>query len=125
MRLRLGLFLFLSVATIPARAADNAERAIIGFSPDGRYFAFEQFGVQDGSGFPYAEIFVVDLIANQWVKGSPFREKVEDEGALVSAARFKTAKAARALLTQLRTGEPGELLASQQPTQASGDRRQL
>jgi predicted secreted protein len=44
MRLRLGLFLLLSVATVPAWAADNAERAIIGFSPDGRYFAFEQYG---------------------------------------------------------------------------------
>ena len=71
MRLRLALLLPLTVATVPARAADNAERAVVGFSPDGRYFAFEQYGVQDGSGFPYSEIFVIDLNANKWVKGSP------------------------------------------------------
>lgn len=125
MRLFLGLLVLLIAATTSARAGDNAERAVIGFSPDGRYFAFEQYGVQDGSGFPFSEIFVVDLDANQWVKGSPFREKAEEDGALVSAARAKSAKAAQALLTQLKTAEPGEVLASQPVTQASGDRRRL
>jgi predicted secreted protein len=125
MRFSLALFAFLFVATSSVRAAENAERAVIGFSPDGRYFSFEQYGVQDGSGFPFSEIFVVDLDANQWVKGSPFREKVEDDGALVSAARVKSAKAAQALLAQLKTAEPGEVLASQPPTQTSPDRRRL
>src|SRR6266540_3460201 len=112
MRLRLGLVFFLIVAIVPAKAADNAERVIVGFSPDGRYFAFEQYGVQDGSGFPYSEIFVVDLKANKWVKGSPFREKVEDEGALLSIARAKAAKAANTLIAELKIAEPGEILAS-------------
>jgi predicted secreted protein len=119
----LGILGLLIVATTSATAGDNAERAIIGFSPDGRYFAFEQYGVQDGSGFPFSEIFIVDLDANQWVKGSPFREKAEEDGALVSAARAKSAKAAQKLLTQLKTAEPGEILASQPVTQASVDRR--
>ncbi|MGE0238829.1 MAG: DUF2259 domain-containing protein [Parvibaculaceae bacterium] len=125
MRNALSFLALLIAATTSAGAAENAERAVIGFSPDGRYFAFEQYGVQDGSGFPFSEIFVVDLPANQWVKGSPFREKVEDDGAPVSAARAKSAKAAEALLAQLKTVEPGEVLASQKPTQASGDRRRL
>lgn len=125
MRFRLGLLLLLTVATVPAWAADNAERAVIGFSPDGRYFAFEQYGVQDGSGFPYSEIFVVDLNANTWMKGSPFREKVEDEGALVSSARAKAAKAASALIAELKITEPGEVLASNPPTAASLDRHRV
>ena len=125
MRFCLGLLLLLVVATVPARAADNAERAVIGFSPDGRYFAFEQYGIQDGSGFPYSEIFVVDLDANNWVKGSPFREKVEDEGALVSTARAKAAKAASALIAELKIAEPGEVLASNPPTEASPERHRL
>jgi predicted secreted protein len=107
------------------KAADNAERAIIGFSPDGRYFAFEQYGVQDGSGFPYSEIFVVDLDANAWVKDSPVHETLQSETALVSAARAKAAKSAGALLAKFRTAEPGELLASQPPTEASDDRHRL
>lgn len=124
MRLRTTL-LFLLMTVTTANAADNAERAVIGFSPDGRYFAFEQYGVQDGSGFPYAEIFVVDLDANQWVKGSPFREKLEDETANVSAVRAKAAQAASSLIGQLKTAEPGEALAAQLPTQAVADRRRI
>ena len=125
MRLRLALLLPLTVATVPARAADNAERAVVGFSPDGRYFAFEQYGVQDGSGFPYSEIFVIDLNANKWVKGSPFREKVENETALVSNARAKAAKAAGTLIAELKIAEPGEVLASNPPTEASPDRHRM
>ena len=34
----------------PAFAADNAERGFALFSPDGRYFAYELYGIQDGSG---------------------------------------------------------------------------
>lgn len=117
--------LFSLMTATAALAADNAERAAIGFSPDGRYFAFEQYGVQDGSGFPYAEIFVIDLDANQWVKGSPFRERLEDETASVSSARAKAAKSAAALIGQLKTAEPGDALAAQLPTQAVADRHRI
>lgn len=124
MRLPTAL-LFLLLSATMAVAADNAERAVIGFSPDGRYFAFEQYGVQDGSGFPYAEIFVVDLDANQWVKGSPFRHRLEDEAASVSTVRARAAHAASPLLGKLKTAEPGEMLAAQMPTQAIADRRRI
>lgn len=125
MRFCLWLLLLLTAATISARAADNAERAVIGFSPDGRYFAFEQYGVQDGSGFPYSEIFVIDVNANSWVKGSPFRARVEDDGALLSAARTKAAKAASGLISALKISEPGQILASQPVTEVSPDRRRV
>lgn len=124
MRLHTALLFLLMTAT-SAFAADNAERAVIGFSPDGRYFAFEQYGVQDGSGFPYSEIFVIDLAANQWVKGSPFRQRLDDETATVSAVRAKAAQTASALLGQLKTVEPGEALAAQLPTQAVADRHRI
>jgi predicted secreted protein len=125
MRLSLHLCTFLIFAATSAKAADNAERAVIGFSPDGRYFAFEQYGVQDGSGFPYSEIFIVDLDANQWMKGSPFRERLEEDDARVGAVRAKAAKAASALISELQISEPGEIIASSLPTEASADRRQM
>lgn len=121
----LRVVLFLLMTATAARAADNAERAVIGFSPDSRYFAFEQYGVNDGSGFPYSEIFVIDLETNQWLKGSPFREKIEDESAPVSAARAKVAKAASTLISQMKIAEPGEALAAQLPTQAVTDRHRI
>ena len=60
------LFLVLSslLAAAPALAADGAQSRALGYSADGKYFAFEQFGVQDGSGFPYWDVFVLDLAAN-------------------------------------------------------------
>src|SRR5205823_1899382 len=42
--------------------------AIMGSSRDGRFSPSEQYGVQDGSGFPYPEIFVANVNANKWVK---------------------------------------------------------
>ena len=70
-----------------ALAADGAAFNAIGYSPDSRYFAFEQYGVQDGSGFPYWDVFVIDLKTNEWVKGSPYRAMLESEEAKPAAAR--------------------------------------
>ena len=63
--------MFVLTGLTTALAADAADRAIIGFSGDGRFFAFEEFGIQDGSGFPYANIYVIDLEKDRWVEGSP------------------------------------------------------
>ena len=37
----------LAMSCVAAQAGDAAARRIIGFSPDGAYFAFEQFGQLD------------------------------------------------------------------------------
>ncbi len=71
-----GLFALLAS---PALAGDRALIDIIGFSPDARYFAFEEFGIQDGSGFAYSNIFVVDIPADAWVNGTPIRVQAESE----------------------------------------------
>lgn len=71
-----GLFALL---TPPALAGDRALIDFIGFSPDAKYFAFEEFGIQDGSGFAYSNIFVVDLENDTWLEGTPIRMRSEDE----------------------------------------------
>ena len=58
---------------LPALAGDRALFQPIGFSADGRYFAFEEYGVQDGSGFPYSNTYILDLPADKWVNGTPVR----------------------------------------------------
>jgi predicted secreted protein len=82
-RLAASLLLF---SAAPALAGDAAAFDPIGFSEDGRYFAYEEYGVQDGSGFPYDDIYVVDLIADKWV-GKPVRVRVDDETARLTAVR--------------------------------------
>lgn len=71
----------------PAYAGDVAELNILGFTADGSVFAFEQYGVQDGSGFPYADRFYIDTAADKFLPGTPIRVTLEDENATVAAAR--------------------------------------
>ena len=95
-----------------ACAGDYASRDILGFSPDGRFFAFEQYGVQDGSGFPYAEIFIIDTESDRWVEGSPIRVLQKKESESPAAARKAARKSAASLLQKRKIGEAGEHLAS-------------
>ena len=105
----------------PAIAGDAAERAILGFSPDGRYFAFEQYGVQDGSGFPYSDIFVIDTSTDQWVEDSPFRVMLKDERSQLKWARKEAITKAGNLLKKLVIAQSGRLLASNPSAEFSAD----
>lgn len=102
-----------------AFAGDFAEFRPIGFSSDGSVFAFEQFGIQDGSGFAYAERYYINT-AND--TGSPVRVVLEDEKASVNDARA-VAKS-RAIQIEADSGaaaEPGTLAAFSPPTEQGYD----
>jgi len=85
---RLGASL-LAIVTLaaPALAGDRALIDVIGYSEDAKYFAFEEFGIQDGSGFAYSSIYVVDLSTDSWVVGTPIREQASDEAVPLSQIR--------------------------------------
>ncbi|MCP9229085.1 hypothetical protein NMG46_02305 [Mesorhizobium sp. LMG 17147] len=55
-----------------AQAGDAAARRIIGFSPDGNYFAFEQYGTLDAgaSDSGWSEIDIIDTRTDQFVGAS-------------------------------------------------------
>jgi len=99
-------FGFLCLAAAPALAGDAANFAALGFSADGRYFGYEEFGVQDGSGFPYSNIFILDVAEDKWAGGSPFRVRHEDESPTLAGVRGEAmAKAAKAF-ADLAISEP-------------------
>ena len=79
----------------PVRAADMAEYRVLGYSQDGRHFAFEQYGIQDGSGFAFSDVFVLDLETDTWMPGSPYRERADDE--TTSLEEVRAAAVARAM----------------------------
>jgi predicted secreted protein len=56
----------LCLAYTLAFGGDAADLHFIGFSEDGKYLAFEQYGIQDGSGFAYAEIILVNVPENSF-----------------------------------------------------------
>ncbi|WP_029076070.1 DUF2259 domain-containing protein [Kaistia adipata] len=108
-----------AVAILPAAAGDFAERTLLGFSADGGRFAFEEFGIQDGSGFPYANIFVIDTTKDGWVPGTPVRVRLDDEEQGIAAARRAAAEQAAAHLKGIE--RPGTLLASNPITESGRD----
>lgn len=112
MRRALAGLVLLAMGAAPAAASDGAAFDIIGYSQDGRYFAFEQFGIQDGSGFPYWHIFAIDLEKDTFVQGSPIRVRVDSEEAELSEARALAAAKADAVLTPLKLTVPGQILAA-------------
>lgn len=81
-----------------ALAGDEATLDFIGFSRDGRHMAFEQYGTQDGSGFPYSEMHVVDVARNTLV--SSVRVLLKAESASLGQARNQTMTQSRAALTR-------------------------
>ena len=78
----------------PGLAGDRALIDYVGFSPDFRYFAFEEFGIQDGSGFAYSNLYVVDLKTDSWVVGTPVRLQAESEETGLVAIRATAAEKA-------------------------------
>ncbi|MCV3765265.1 DUF2259 domain-containing protein [Rhizobium sp. TRM95796] len=97
--------------TGPTRAGDAAEMRVIGFSADARMFAFEEFGVQDGSGFPYSNIYVIDLERDKFAPGSPVRVTVEREAPLKEARALAWAKAKGLIVRYGADSDPGAFAA--------------
>jgi predicted secreted protein len=83
----------------------------IGFSRDLRYFAFEEYGVEDGSGSSYSSIYVIDLAQDRWVAGTPFRDKAFEDSEALAATREKVRQAARATLAELGIDLPAQVAA--------------
>jgi predicted secreted protein len=80
----------LTVSLLFVRAAfagDTATLNVLGFSADGSVFAFEEYGVQDGSGFLYANRFYINTGNDSFVPGSPIRVRLEDENASIATVR--------------------------------------
>ncbi len=96
--MRILLSLLFALLLIPqVRAAVVADFRNLGFSPDGRHFAFMEYGVQDGSGFPFASVFVIDLERDAWA-GPPVHIVLEKEASDArEAMRIALRKAASTL----------------------------
>ncbi len=109
---RLAPILAITFGAAAAQAGDIAEHRILGFTPDGAVFAFEEFGVQDGSGFPYSNIYVVDTGADSWLPGTPFRVRLDDETKPLAEARAEARRQAAPLLGKIGLDDRAVVLAA-------------
>lgn len=54
-----------------AQAGDGAAVHLLGFSSDGRYFAFEQYGTESVAGMDYSETYVIEVATSRPAGGTP------------------------------------------------------
>ena len=109
----------------PAWSGDASFLNIIGFSADGRYFAFEQYGTQDGSGFAYSDVVITDLKNDALVKGTPIRAIAPDEQASKNSIRAKARGQAAERLKTLHIDQPAEIIGSNPITERVDDRKTM
>lgn len=112
----------LAASSASAFAGDFANLNVLGFSADGSIFAFEEYGVQDGSGFPYANRFYIDTNTDQFIAGSPIRVRIDDETVDVSQARADAAAQGQSIITdEILSAHPGFLAGFNAVTESSAD----
>ena len=104
-------FFVLLIGAFPALAGDRAALDLIGYSEDTRYFAFEEFGVLDGSGFPYSSIYIVDLSNDSWVVGTPIKLVAKDENQTLQQVRADVLAEAADEIEEFSIHLPAELVA--------------
>lgn len=115
----------LLAATATGRAGDFADREILGFSPDGATFAFAEFGVQDGSGFAYANVYVIDVASDSWVSGTPIRVMHENEDETLANVREEARQRALPWLTRYGIEPGGRVVVSNPASELSADPHQV
>jgi predicted secreted protein len=73
----------------PAHAGDSAQLNVIGYSQDGKIFAFEEYGILDGSGGAYSSYYFLDTESDRFLTGTPI--KVKDLESEESVAKIRGA----------------------------------
>ena len=117
-----ALVLFNCVANaVPAKAGDIANLAILGFSADGKLFAFEEYGELDGSGQPYANRFYIDTTTDDFVGGSPIRVRLEEGDDLLTARSQARREGEKIIPDAVLAANAGFLAGYHAITEASAD----
>ncbi len=65
-----SIFIFLAVMFASLYAGDVANFVDLGFSSDGKTFAFGQYGTDDQSFSAYGDIFFIDVAKNEFIPGT-------------------------------------------------------
>lgn len=126
LRTWLGAATAMIFAAAPAVAGDIAAVQSIGFSDDGSVYAFEEYGIQDGSGFPYSNIYVIDTVKDAYLPGTPIRIRLDDENAGLSDARQAAMDKAQPLIAKYELGDnPGSLVAFNPVSEVGVEKHEL
>ncbi|MDK4734123.1 DUF2259 domain-containing protein [Rhizobium sp. CNPSo 3490] len=127
-RLIFGGMIAAALAGLPglSLAGDIASIQPIGFSADGKVFAFQEFGIKENSKTPYSETYFINTDGGQYLEGTPFRTELTDKDANLSKARRQNLTAARSQMDKydLLTN-PGLIAAFNPPTELGSPSKTL
>ncbi|MGG7579872.1 DUF2259 domain-containing protein [Rhizobium sp. YTUHZ045] len=127
-RLIFGGMIAAALAGLPglSLAGDIASIQPIGFSADGKVFAFQEFGIKENSKTPYSETYFINTDGGQYLEGTPFRTELTDKDANLSRARRQNLTAARSQMDKydLLTN-PGLIAAFNPPTELGSPSKTL
>lgn len=96
MRKVIALMLFAALCA-SASAGNVANFVELGFSPDGKIFAFGQYGTDDKTLSAYADIFFVDVAKNEFVPGANVSSPAGGVPGAAASSVFKQLKDEAAL----------------------------
>ncbi len=127
MRRWLAIFLLLLASATPAAAevVEVAKRRIYGFSTNGEYFAFAEYGVQAGSGAPFANIYIIAVERDAWVPGTPVRVHFGERPGPAGLALQEAEKLAAELFKKYDIAAAGKVVASNAARELVADARRL
>jgi predicted secreted protein len=103
--------LLLAAAALPVCAGDTASLNVLGYSEDGKVFAFEEFGVLDGVGGAYSNIYFIDTEHDEYLPGTPIRENIEEESSLAKIRGMAHSKAEPLIAKYKLAENPGAMVA--------------
>lgn len=103
--------LILLLTSAAAQAGDAAARNVLGFSPDGKIFAFEQYTMEYEEEASFSQYFFVDTTRDAYISGTPIFVRVKgDDGLDEKKARADAAVKAAVLVNRHRIGDRGQRL---------------
>ena len=108
-----------------AWAGDTSSLNVLGYSPDGNVFGFEEYGIADGSGFPYSNVFFIDIAEDKFLPGTPIRIRVEDEAPLSNIRKMALAKAEPLMAKYKLADNPGVIVAYNPPSEIDSNPTRL
>lgn len=106
--MRTLLALLLATLSSPALAGDAAALRVLGFSPDGSVFAFEQYTMLYEDEAAFSEYVFIDTRTDRYLPGTPVKVLLRDDDANdEKKAREEAAAKTAPLIEQHKIGEPG------------------
>ena len=106
-----AIALFLLIAPSAGFAGYVADIRPIGFSKDGKVFAYEEFFVEPENGNAFSNIVFLDTDKNTLLKGSPITGAAGNIDDIRSARAESAAKALKLIRKYNLEGDPGHLVA--------------